>query len=63
MSAEGQVSVTVCAAYVGSPARFAGAEQKQAFECFLAELPETLEAAYAQAEAWIRLRGHSRTPV
>ncbi len=61
--AEGQISVTVHAAYVGKPPRFAGREQKQLFRCPVAQLPETLEAAYSLTETWIHERGHTRTPV
>ncbi len=61
--AEGQISVTVHAAYVGRPPRFAGGEQKHLFRCSVSQLPETLEAAYSLAETWIHERGHTRTPV
>jgi hypothetical protein len=63
LDAEGQVSVTVYAAYVGRRTRFAGREQNHLFRCPISQLPETLDTAYSLAETWIRDRGHSRTPV
>lgn len=63
LDAEELVSVTVYAAYVGKPPRFAGREQMHVFRCPISQLPETLDTAYSLAETWIHARGHTRTPI
>jgi hypothetical protein len=60
--ADGSVTVGIAENATSGSRRLSQKIRKQIFTTNVSDLGQILESAYAVAEAWMRERGHTRTP-